>query len=109
MQRPACLAGAPLGVHRVRDRQRVGIELEDGAQRWAFAIERGDAIEIGLRDAMRRQASCFHAVLELGDGHFLESEVTTFRGEVLGEQCPCDGEGGELGEFAARERIHRWS
>ncbi len=72
MEGTAHLAAVPLGIQRVRDRERFGIRLEDRAQGGTLAVERGDAIQVALRDAARRQSPGFHAVLELGDRGFLE-------------------------------------
>jgi hypothetical protein len=57
VQRAAHAPAAPVGVSLVRDRERVGVELEDRIERRTIAIERLDAREILFRDPSRCAAT----------------------------------------------------
>ena len=54
--------------------ERVRVGLDDGLERRAGPVHRGDAGEILLHDAPRRVATRGHARLQLGDGDLLELE-----------------------------------
>jgi hypothetical protein len=80
VKRSARALGFPLGVERVRDGQRVGVDLHDRAQRGPLLVQLRDAREIGLDELMRGERAGGHARLELRDGHFLVAEVLGARG-----------------------------
>ncbi len=103
MQRTTHLAAASFAIERVRNRQCVRIGLEHRTQRGTLAVERSDAIEIGLGDAARRKAARLHAILELCDGGFFEREHLELSERQVGQQGAGDGEGSQLGELTARD------
>jgi hypothetical protein len=51
VQRPPQLSGLAFGVERAGNRQRLGIHLEDGAQRGARAVDLFDPRGVQLHEA----------------------------------------------------------
>ena len=74
VQRPAHALAFALGVERVGNRQRVGIELDDRPQRRTAAIDRLDARGVQLDEPPRGVAAGRHRLLQLGDRRFVELE-----------------------------------
>ena len=71
---PRTPARPALGVQRVGNRQRVGIELDDRPQRRTAAIDGLDARGVELDEPSRRVAAGRHRLLQLGNRHFIEIE-----------------------------------
>ena len=69
----------PLGVERVGDRQRVGIDLDDRAQRRTAAIDLLDALQVELDESTRGVSPGRHPVLQLGDGRFVRARTAIGR------------------------------
>ena len=61
-----------LGVERVRDGERVRVELDHRAQRRTAAIDVLDPPQVQLGDLPRRVAAGRHPVLQLRGGDFFE-------------------------------------
>ena len=63
-----------LGVERVGDRPRLGIDLDDRAQRRTGAIDLLDPLEVELDELPRRVPARLHPLLQLLDRHLVELE-----------------------------------
>ena len=74
MQWAAHLLRAPFGVQRIRDRQRIGVRLEDLIEGGAALIQLADAREIQFGDLARRVLPALHRVLQLRNGDFIQLE-----------------------------------
>ena len=83
---PRELPAAPLGVHPIGDVERVGIDLEDAADRRPALVHGADAADVGLGDRARRVAAGGHAGLEVGDGGLLEGELLLGGGHQAGRR-----------------------
>jgi len=84
VQRASHLARLALGVQSLRDRCRVGVDLDHGAQRGALAIDRVDAGQVLVDERARGVLAGLHALLQLRDGRLLELEGRDGRGGGLG-------------------------
>ena len=84
VQRAARPFVAPLFVERIGDRQRVGIELDDGVDGRPALVDFVDALEILLRQGARASyLPDFIRCLQIRDGGFIELEG--FYGHGCGE------------------------
>jgi hypothetical protein len=72
VQRSARAVASALLVERIGDGQRIGIEFDDGVDRRALFIDFRDALEIFLRDRMRREFSGVHSILKRSHADFVE-------------------------------------
>ena len=64
VERAARAFGFPLGVELIGDAEHLGIELDHAVQRGAGFIDFGDAREIPVGEAARRELARPHAVLQ---------------------------------------------
>jgi thymidylate synthase len=60
---------ATLTIHPLSDLQRFGVELDDRAQAWAFAVKAFDPLEVHFHEANDRQLACLEAAPKLVDRH----------------------------------------
>jgi hypothetical protein len=74
VQRPARLAGLALGVERIGVGDGGWTRLDDGAQRRACIIDLRDAIEVRLRQLVRRQRAGGQTVACVGGGELDDVE-----------------------------------
>ena len=71
MERSANLARTPLGVHRARDLERVGVRLQDRMQRRVDGLDPG---EVGLGEDSRGEPTRGHGGLQVRDRRFVHVE-----------------------------------
>ena len=94
-------AGLPFRVARVGFLERVGIEFDHGVERRTGVVDRGDAVEIGLRECMAAEFATAHARRQVTDAGFGESEVGRNGGFRLGRLY---GSSQALDPFAGAQR-----
>ena len=109
MERSARTLALALGVEAVRDRARVRVDLDHGAERRSLAIERVDPREVLVDERSRGLLTARHALLELRDGCLFQVERRGPRGCLRGGPHrgggdQRDGEGS--GEREATDRCH---
>ena len=68
--------GLSLGVKRVSDRQRIGIQFDDRVERWSLPVESFDAVEVHFRQPSRSVLARIYFGLQFGDGQFIHFETS---------------------------------
>ena len=111
MQRPTHLAGLALRIQHIGFLQCVGIEFDDSFECGAGIIDRGDAIEVGLRQSTTAQFAAAHARLQSGnvDLREVESDVVRPRRTAIGRRRGRPGIAGSQQERKCngQDRTHR--
>ena len=79
VQRAARARGLALGVERVRNRQRVGIQLDDRVERWPSPVDLFDAAEVHFRQPSCSRLARGHSGLKFGDGQLFHFETSLYR------------------------------
>ena len=80
MQLSASLTCHALGIHRIRDRQSVGIELDDLRQRRPLLVELLNSGQVLLGDCTRRVFARRHPLLKIENRRLLQIERDQVRG-----------------------------
>ena len=87
VQRPANLAGLPLGIARLGVLNRGGIDVDHRIELRPGIVNRSNAIEIGASQRTRGERPCRHAPLRLGDAQI--DDVDRRAGALCGAAAGC--------------------